>query len=263
VQLIANCFDDSSDLLKHELAYCLGQMGRPEAIPILANLLKDKKTAVIVRHEAGEALGAIGGDECAKIVSKYVEDEAPEVAETCFLASVRSKLGKACDKNTPDEFVGTVDPALPLEGVTDVTELGKIARNPYEGSYGRYAALFKLRNINTTESAMELGNCLNCMNISALQRHEVAFILGQIRQECTIEALTTRLADLAESSMVRHECAEALGSIGTEECMNLLEKYLSDQERIVRESCEVALDMCEYATTDEFEYANGLSISSS
>ena len=31
-----------------------------------------------------------------------------------------------------------------------------------------------------------------------------------------------------------------------------------DCHRVVRESCEVALDMCDYAQTDEFQYADAL-----
>lgn len=59
--------------------------------------------------------------------------------------------------------------------------------------------------------------------------------------------------------MVRHECAEALGAIATEECRRTLERYMADAERVVRESCEVALDMCDYENSEEFQYANGLS----
>ena len=58
--------------------------------------------------------------------------------------------------------------------------------------------------------------------------------------------------------MVRHECAEALGSIATKECTDILEEYLKDEHRVVKESCEVALDMCDYAQTDEFQYADAL-----
>ena len=57
--------------------------------------------------------------------------------------------------------------------------------------------------------------------------------------------------------MVRHECAEALGAIATEECMKILDEYKSDPETVVKESCEVALDMCEYEKSGEFQYADG------
>lgn len=38
---------------------------------------------------------------------------------------------------------------------------------------------------------------------------------GQIQKEAAIPSLRTRLADQREHYMVRHECAEALGSIGS------------------------------------------------
>ena len=50
---IIKCFSDKSALLKHELAYCLGQMKNPYAIPKLIELLEDVSQEVIVRHEAG------------------------------------------------------------------------------------------------------------------------------------------------------------------------------------------------------------------
>ena len=58
--------------------------------------------------------------------------------------------------------------------------------------------------------------------------------------------------------MVRHECAEALGAIATEECTRILADYLCDKERVVKESCIVALDMSEYENSGQFQYADGL-----
>lgn len=54
---------DESALLKHECAYCLGQMGDPHANTILINVLSNTNEHPMVRHEAGEALGAIGHEE--------------------------------------------------------------------------------------------------------------------------------------------------------------------------------------------------------
>jgi deoxyhypusine monooxygenase len=50
---IQKAFIDHSALLKHELAYCLGQMQDSEAIPILVDVLKNKWQEPMVRHEAG------------------------------------------------------------------------------------------------------------------------------------------------------------------------------------------------------------------
>lgn len=54
IDLIAQTFQDESALLKHELAYCLGQMQDKYAIPVLIDVLKDSKQEPMVRHEAGK-----------------------------------------------------------------------------------------------------------------------------------------------------------------------------------------------------------------
>ena len=53
IDQIVQTFGDKSALLKHELAYCLGQMKNPYAIPALKTLLEDPSQEVVVRHEAG------------------------------------------------------------------------------------------------------------------------------------------------------------------------------------------------------------------
>ena len=53
VQLISDAFSDESALLKHELAYCLGQMGDRAALPVLTAVLENTAENAMVRHEAG------------------------------------------------------------------------------------------------------------------------------------------------------------------------------------------------------------------
>jgi deoxyhypusine monooxygenase len=56
--------------------------------------------------------------------------------------------------------------------------------------------------------------------------------------------------------MVRHEAAEALGSLGEEPGVeDVLRRFLDDPEQVVRDSIIVALDMAEYEKTSEMEYA--------
>lgn len=59
IECISQCFSDESVLLKHELAYCLGQMQDERAIPVLRSLLEDTEQDPIVRHEAGELLSIV------------------------------------------------------------------------------------------------------------------------------------------------------------------------------------------------------------
>lgn len=56
IENIAKCFTDDSCLLKHELAYCLGQMRDEYAVPYLIKVLKDDKQEPMVRHEAGNTV---------------------------------------------------------------------------------------------------------------------------------------------------------------------------------------------------------------
>lgn len=53
IEWISKAFTDKSALLKHELAYCLGQMQDRRAVPTLTAVLKDREQEAMVRHEAG------------------------------------------------------------------------------------------------------------------------------------------------------------------------------------------------------------------
>jgi deoxyhypusine monooxygenase len=56
LEAINECFSDESALLKHELAYCMGQMQDVAAIPMLTNVLENVKHEPMVRHEAGNRI---------------------------------------------------------------------------------------------------------------------------------------------------------------------------------------------------------------
>lgn len=91
---------------------------------------------------------------------------------------------------------------------------------------------------------------------SPLFRHEIAFVFGQLSHPASIPSLAATLGNTREESMVRHEAAEALGSLGDEEGVeDLLKTFLDDPEPVVRDSVIVALDMAEFEKNHEKEYA--------
>ncbi|XP_056319726.1 deoxyhypusine hydroxylase [Danio aesculapii] len=259
VKWISEAFVDESALLKHELAYCLGQMQDESAIPILETVLKDTNQEPMVRHEAGEALGAIGNPKVLDLLKKYAEDPVIEVAETCQLAVQRLEWlinsGEQTTDRTDENPYCSVDPAPPAQRKS-VPELRTQLLDESLPLFDRYRAMFALRNLGTEEAVLALGDGLQCS--SALFRHEIGYVLGQIQHEASIPQLQAALEKMDENAMVRHECAEALGSIGKEPCVQILERYRKDQERVVKESCEVALDMLEYENSSQFQYADGL-----
>ncbi|KAH0560384.1 deoxyhypusine hydroxylase [Cotesia glomerata] len=256
IESIEQGFKDPSALLKHELAYCLGQMQDPRANPVLINVLKDVNQEPMVRHEAGEALGAIGDESVIPILEEYSKDPVIEVAETCQLALNRLKwlknAEKSSDKSSENPYA-SVDPAPPLP-VQDVEELKTILLNEELSLFDRYRAMFSLRNLRSKEAVLALSEGLKAK--SALFRHEIGFVLGQLQEEVSVPYLRAALENPEEDEMVRHECAEALGSIAHPDCQTILNNYLDDKKRVVRESCVIALDMCEYENSPEFQYAD-------
>lgn len=256
VSEIAASFNDNSSLLKHELAYCLGQMQNKSAIPKLSAILEDDNEEVIVRHEAGEAMGAIGCAESLPLLEKYSTHEIQEIAETCQLAVGRIKwiLSTKNGTHTAGEY-NSVDPTPPMKDVNE-KDMEKILLDENENLYVRYKAMFGLRNKGGEESVLSLSKGLH--SSSALFRHEIAFVLGQMAHEASVPYLKECLQNEKEKGMVRHECAEALGAIATTECFDILKQYSNDSEQVVKESCDVALDMCEYENSDQFQYANSL-----
>ena len=150
----------------------------------------------------------------------------------------------------------SVDPAPPLDDVhlnLQIEKLKSILIDKGETLFKRYQAMFTLRNMNSDESALALASGLDCED-SALFRHEIAFVLGQMQKPVTVNKLASTLAQKSENEMVRHECAEALGAIATLEANNILKNYLSDDQRVVRESAIVALDVSDYNNSDQFQF---------
>jgi len=261
---IGRCFSDPSSLLKHELAYCLGQMRDVDAIPVLSSVLESQSEEVIVRHEAGEALGAISCPSVLPLLEKYCSHPVAELAETCQLAVERIKYHKDSTDSTHVSKFQSVDPAPPAEKQT-VQEHKQRLLDENLPLFERYRAMFALRDVSSDtnnssddvrDSVLALGEGLQCS--SALFRHEIAFVLGQIASPLAVDCLKKALADGKEQPMVRHECAEALGAVATEECFNILKVHMSDEEAVVKESCDIALDMCEYENSAQFQYANAI-----
>jgi deoxyhypusine monooxygenase len=83
--------DTSSPLLRHEVAFVLGQLQHPCSISALEESLSRLDEHAMVRHESAEALGAIEGsseewERIESILTKYQKDFDPAVAESCIVA---------------------------------------------------------------------------------------------------------------------------------------------------------------------------------
>jgi len=158
----------------------------------------------------------------------------------------------------------SIDPAPPLPQTAQRPSIPGLQKTLLDTTiplFHRYRAMFALRDLSsppdlpTAVPAVEaLARGLN--DRSALFRHEIAFVFGQLSHPASIPSLVATLSKKDEESMVRHEAAEALGSLGGEDGVeDILRKFLDDPEQVVRESVVVALDMAEFEKNGETEYA--------
>lgn len=259
IDYIASCFGDSSELLKHEVAYVLGQIRNIHANQYLAQVLEDKNQQIMVRHEAAEAMGAIGDAKSLELLEQYFkEDPDVEIRQTCELAieRIRWENSESANKEILEKSSFTsIDPAPPMPTNTEskIEKLQAILNNQETPLFERYRAMFRLRDLATDEACLALATGLD--DPSALFKHEIAYVFGQLCNPVTVPSLIKVLQDDREAGMVRHEAAEALGSIATDECLPVLRSFLTDSVDVVRDSAIVALDMYEYENSNELEYA--------
>jgi len=269
IEAIAAAFSSPSALLKHELAYCLGQSRHDAAIAPLRGVLEDKQEDPMCRHEAAEALGALS-DKGSLDLLRQLRDDAKEeevVRETCDIAVDRIEwdhgLQKASEKLKQSDFT-SIDPAPPLPQSTETPSIPELEKTLLDTSlplFQRYRAMFALRDLSSPPDLPTAVPAIHALargfgDPSALFRHEIAFVFGQLSHPASIPSLTETLSNTSEASMVRHEAAEALGSLGDEEGVeDTLRKFLNDPEQVVRDSVIVALDMAEFEKNGEVEYA--------
>ncbi len=88
IDAIAAAFTSPSALLKHELAYCLGQSANLAAVAPLRTVLADLQEDPMCRHEAAEALGALGDASNLDILRQFRDRQGEDVVitETCEIA---------------------------------------------------------------------------------------------------------------------------------------------------------------------------------
>lgn len=287
IEAIAAAFGSPSALLKHELAYCLGQSGHDAAIAPLRGVLEDMQEDSMCRHEAAEALGALGDKGSLDLLRKLRDDanEVDVVRETCDIAVDRiewehgiqkdqEKLKKRFEDTLSISFVSlitdkpsdftSIDPAPPLPQSSEKPSIADLEKTLLDTSlplFQRYRAMFALRDLSSPPDLPTAVPAVQALargfsDPSALFRHEIAFVFGQLSHPASIPSLTETLSNTKEASMVRHEAAEALGSLGDEEGVeDTLRKFLNDPEQVVRDSVIVALDMAEFEKNGEVEYA--------
>lgn len=154
-----------------------------------------------------------------------------------------------------------VDPVEQQQSAPDATVLAlrKTLTSESAALASRFRALFSLKHLAAqnpptaqTVPAIE-AIAAAFSSPSALLKHELAYCLGQSRNEAAVPYLRTVLDDRAEDAMCRHEAAEALGALGDKGSLELLRERRDDvnEEVVVKETCEIAVGRIEWEHSEE------------
>lgn len=255
--------EPKSDLIRHEICYVFGQIiDKEENVKEIERFCneeifnKPNKWAPIVLHEAAEALGNINDENNINLLKRFADYEDEIIKETCELALENIKWLNETDKGKKEgldpeadcRMYSSNDPAPTFnfkkhDKYKNMDYLREILHK--DNLFDKYRVLFTLRNLNTEEAVDLLCECFSD-KFTALFKHEVAFILGQMAKTAkkALLKLEEVLQDENENAIVRHETALALGEIS--ESKDLLEKYSSHEDLLVGESCIIATEFIEY-----------------
>ncbi|CAI5530661.1 unnamed protein product [Closterium sp. Naga37s-1] len=255
VPALTRVLKDSSyhPIIRHEAAEALGAIGEASSLPLLQTYLADPAPEVretcqlAVRRLQDSLAAAEGGGKGERKGEGGAEEEKKGKGEN---------EGEGQGEAEGKRFM-SVDPAgsAPKNASTD--DLRKLLLREDADMYDRYGALFALRDKaaatsngsagaaggaeaagggaaagdaaggatadgNSSDGGganAAVGAVVEALETcsSALLRHEIAYVLGQLQNKTAAQALVRALEDTSCHAMVRHEAAVALGSVAGEE----------------------------------------------
>lgn len=137
---------------------------------------------------------------------------------------------------------------------TTVASLREILVSEKQPLARRFRALFSLKHLASAHPATAQtipsieAIAAAFASPSALLKHELAYCLGQSRNNAAVLPLRQVLLNKDEDAMCRHEAAEALGALGDESSLALLKELRDavDEEVVVRETCDIAIERIEW-----------------
>lgn len=151
-----------------------------------------KLDAVCTRTERQRSIGIEDSQGSHKCPRAYFLTQilwCLQVAQTCQLAVQRiqfyeSEEGK---QYTDESRYLSVDPAPAYPSSRPLPELRACLLDESAEIFTRYRAMFALRNVGGKDAIEALG--LSFQSKSALLKHEVAYVLGQMQDKLAVETL--------------------------------------------------------------------------
>ena len=257
-------FLGESELLRHDVMYCMGQMRAKNSLKFLLERMNDNQERSIVRHEAGEALANFHD-----IKEQIIEEMQKHWDSTDDLLRSTVHVGIGKLKNYTEnsrygkKYGGTIEPAEPFNeqetreyikslGLEDpktnaelLNTIESILLRPYSdiNEFYKYRLCYYLRDQADQRSKEILCKILSAPSrpvISALLRHELCFIMGQINNKDKIiqDTLKEVSIDQEEHPVVRHEAILSFYDVTQDE--EFIKEFFTHENQLIRESVEVA-----------------------
>lgn len=165
-------YEVQSNMLKHEICYCLGQMDLPKkhqarVLSFLEKVVQDTAHSDFVRHEAIEALEDISEEVSLKVLESLKEQQTGILYETYYLKKKQVEWQKATDHGKTEGInlkasLYDCDPApwYNYKADTKYADVGFLQRILLNNDiFERYRALYTLRELNTEESLIAICQC--------------------------------------------------------------------------------------------------------
>lgn len=234
--------DDECELVRHEAAFCLGEMSSSRAVLVLKEVL-GSDDSIVVKHECLMSLGTIGSLDDVSFIEKFLESEIEEINSSAKIA---------IERINQKEFFGVSDENFEFYSARLLDPVNT-CRNE------RIQIIFQLMRVSSDRAIDVLYDCL-LNDPCPIVRHEAAFVLGEIGCTRSIFYLKDAI-EKEKNPVVIHEALFALGTSGKKEILSFLENFLDDENYLISESSKIAIDRLNflenpYSGKKEYDYLN-------
>lgn len=217
--LVNGLLEDPNPIVRHECAYCLGELPFQKGILALMRSINSDPNRFVV-HESLLALANTGYKFQQELISPFLESIDPDIRETAKIS-----LQRSIQKNSPGFQISDPDSALlDLEQDEEV----------------RIQSVFMLLEENSERAIDIMIEALH-KETSPIVKHEIIFALG--------ETASRRAADALERELLRdfnafviHETLLSLATLGYDSSLQVIRKYLSHEDDDIRLSAEIAME---------------------
>ncbi len=214
---------DSSEIVRATAAFSVIFLPRSEASAVLSPLLQDK--SALVRRETAYALGAVGdANAVSQLLQIFRKDKVLEVRNAAIVA-----LGEIGDASAVPELMNILQRKLsPKEDFT---------RRSAARSIGQIAQIIQTGKVTVRTPENFLPEKFKRVETSKYSNLSDAFPVFQSAATVLIQVLQNP----KESDDVKREAAFALGAIGDESAIAVLESNTNAEDYYLAEICRESL----------------------